>query len=841
MKAGARSGFPRPPIARGDILQNKPEMRQLIENIAHDCLLALRILRRSPSLSAVIILSLAIGIGANTAIFSVTETLLLRPLPYAEPDRLAVLWVRSPAQGINEDWLSPGEYLDIQSRNHVFQELAIARGDSFNLTGRPNPERIEGLRANSAFFHILGAKAMLGHLPGPEVYRPGGPLSAVMTWSVWKRLFEGNTGIIGRALTLNGRTCTVAAVLGPEFSLTSDIFRVVGGAHSMEIFVPLQLGPDAAANRFDEAYNVIARLRPGISPDQAQADITAIAAQIRQQDRRDPAFTVSVVPLVEQVVGNVRRAVLVLMASVGLVLLVACANVANLLLSRAVTRSREMAVRMSLGASPASLIRQLVAESVLLSAAGGIAGIFLAWLLIEVLRILVPGNIPRVGEIGIHGTVLVFTFAISLVSGIVFGLAPALRIAELDLNSCLKAGSRSVHSGHVSTRLRNVLVVAELALCLTLLAGAGLTLRSFARLQTVPPGFSPESVISLRLSLRWPRYRSRDEILRFASALEEHLSGAPGLLSSGTISDLPMTASDGWGGLDVEGLTRPADQPELQADLRAASPDYFRTLKIPLLQGRWFTPLDGNSAPDVAIIDEKAARRIWPGQNPLGRRLRISAGKRPWATIVGVTGVVKQNGLDAEPRMAVYFPQAQLVTDSFYVVARTSTAPSAEIAVITRQIHAIDPDLPVYDISTMPDRITKSMARPRFALSMLAAFAGFALILAATGVYGVISYTVTQSTRDIGVRMALGAQRPDILKSVLRRGLILGLAGIATGLAGAFVLTRLMRSMLFEVSPSDPLTFAAVSFFLLLVATTASLVPAVRASKLDPTAALRDE
>ncbi len=841
MRPARQAAHPSGEDSFGDILQNTAEMRQIIGNIGQDFSFALRILRRSPSLSAVIVLSLAIGIGANTAIFSVAETILLRPLPYADVARLALLWVRSPAQGINQDWLSPGEYLDIRNRSQVFQELAIARGDSFNLTGRANPERVEGLRVNSRFFPVLGARALFGSIPGDEIDQPGGPLNVVMTYSVWRRLFDGNRAVIGRSLTLNGRVCTIVAVLQRGFSLTSDELPVVGGAHAMEIFVPLQLGPNAAANRSEEAYNVIGLLRPGISLERAQSEVAGIAAQIRRQDRRDPSFNISVVPLTEQVTGKVRRALLVLLASVGLVLLVACANVANLLLARAVTRSRETAVRISLGATPGSLIRQLMMESLLLSGAGGIAGILVAWLLIQSLGILAPGSLPRTAEIGINGTVLAFTFTISLVSGLAFGLVPAFRIAELDLHTCLKAGSRSVHSGQLSARFRGILVIAELAFCLILLAAAGLMLRSFARLQTVSPGFNPENVISLRLSLRWPRYRSRDEILRFAAALQDRLGKAPGLRAFATISDLPMTAGDGWGGLDVEGMARSADQPELQADLRAASPDYFRTLKIPLLAGRGFTAFDTNSAPGVAIVDAKAARRIWPGQSPLGRRVRIGTGKASWSTIVGVAGTVKQNGLDAEPRMAVYFPQAQLVTDSFYVVARTNADPATEVTAITREIRAIDPDLPVYDISTMPDRISKSLARPRFALTLLAAFATFALILAGIGVYGVISYLVSQSTRELGVRMALGAQRADILRSVLRRGLILGIAGVAAGLAGAMLLTRLMRAMLFEVSPSDPLTLIGVSLFLLFVAAAASLVPAVRASNLDPTAALRDE
>jgi predicted permease len=815
-------------------------MRLLLQDLRY----ALRMLRKNPGLTAVIILSLAIGIGANTALFSVAGTLLLRPLPYPEPSRLAILWLRSPGIGIPQDWPSPGQYIDIQTQNHVFEETALAIGRSFTLIGRPQPERVEGILTSSSMFHLLGAQPLLGRLLGPQDDKPGGPGVAILSYSLWKRLFGADPQVIGRSLNLNGNQVTVAGVLRPEFLLNHEVMPTVAGIDKVEILLPLPLGADAVKNRGDENYNIMARVKPGISMRQAQADIDVIATRIREIDKRDRTFTISVVPLLDQVVGDVRRAVLVLMGSVSLVLLIACANVANLLLSRATGRQKEVAIRTALGAGMARLVRQLLTESVLLGILGGAAGLLIAWWSLYVLRTINPGNIPRIEAIGIDGGVLVFTFGIAILTGILFGVAPAFRAAKVDLNTGLKAGGRaSQGAGGFNTarhRLRSLLVVSELALSLMLLIGAGLLIRSFLRLQSVPPGFNPDHVISARLSVGGPKYRGDKAVAQFYQALAERLARLPGVKSQGAVSALPFTSSVGWGGIQVEGYTPPPTEPELQVDFRAATTDYFRTMEIPLRAGRFFSEHDVTGAPPVVLIDDKFAQRFYAHDNPVGKRLRFGT-KAPWMTIAGVVGTVKQYGLEVDGRMVMYLPEGQQAFNGMYIVARTATDPAGLAGALTREVHAIDPDVPVYDARTMQDRLYDSLARQRFAMTMLLAFAIFAMILAAVGVYGVMSYLVTQGTHDIGVRIALGAGRRNILRMVVSQGVQLAATGIAAGLVGAFALTRVMATLLFGVSTTDAVTFSAVPGFLAVVAIVASYLPARRATKVDPMIALREE
>jgi predicted permease len=809
---------------------------------------ALRGFRRAPLFALVAVLSLAIGIGANSAIFSVVNALLLRPLPYPDPDRLAILWLRSPGINIPQDWPSPGQYIDVQNENRSFEEMSISQGGSATLAGLDQPERVELLLTSSSLFHLLGAKPLHGRLLLPEDDKPGKAPVAILSYVIWQRLFHSDPKIVGASITLNGvggigagenkNQFTVAGILPRDFLLNDEIMPTVSSTRRMDIFLPLPFGADAVNNRGDENYNLMARLKPGVTMAQAKADVAVIASRIREKDKRDRTFTIDVVPLMEQVVGDVRRALLVLLGSVALVLLIACSNVANLLLSRSTGRQKEVAVRTALGASWTRVVRQLLTESVLLSLAGGAAGLLIAEWSLYIVRTINPGNIPRLEVIGIDAHVLAFTFAVAILTGIVFGLAPALRSVNLDLSSALKSGGRSSQGdGGFSLsrhRLRGLLVVSELALSLMLLIGAGLLIRSFVRLQSVSPGFNPDHVISMRLGAGNHRFPNPDDSNAFFRALIQKASATPGVNSAGTVTSLPFTSSVGWGGVDIEGYT-PAPGEEIQVDQRAASPDYFQTMQVPLLQGRFFNDHDYEpKAPQVCIIDQHFATRFWPNQSPLGKRIGNPKNR---ATIIGVVSVVKEYGLAVDPRMAFYRPSA----GGEYFVARTSLEPTAVSQNIVRALHEADPSRPIYEIRTMQDRMADSMARERFSTIMLGAFAAFALILAAIGVYGVMSYLETQSRHDIGLRIALGAQRSTILWLVVRQGMELALSGIVLGLIGAMALTRVMSSLLFGISPRDIATFSTVPIILAAIALAATYIPAWRATEVDPMLVLREE
>jgi predicted permease len=807
-----------------------------------------RTLIKNPGLALVIVLSLALGIGANTAIFSVTSALLLKPLPYPQPERLTILWLRSPGLGIPQDWPSPGEYMDIKTRNHVFEETALAQGRTATLTGIDQPERVELITGTTSLFHMLGAKSFIGRMFIPQEDLPGQPLTAMLSYGFWKRKFGGDPKALGTTLNLNGRQFTVVGILAPSFSLPHDVMPTIGGIEKGDIFTPLPLGPDAVNDRGNENFNVMARMKPGVTPQEAQADVDVIAARIRQIDKRDPTFTISVVPLLEQVVGNVRRTVLVLFGAVGLVLLIACANVANLLLARASGRQKEIAVRAALGASRVRLVRQMLTESVFLSVLGGTVGIWIAAWSLYAVRTINPGNIPRLSDVAIDGTVLVFTLAVSVLTGIVFGLVPALRVSRTDLNTTLKAGGRSGTDGgglHAARdKMRGLLVTVEIALSLMLLVGAGLLVRSFARLQSVAPGFTPDHMISMGVTASGAKYKEPKVRAQFFQDIGDRIRALPGVISEGAVGQLPLTNSISWGGMDVEGYTPSSNEPELQLDQRQADATYFQTMRIPLIAGRYFSLSDTDTSQQVVLIDEKMAKRFWPKGDAIGKRVRPGGGpnnKNPWHTIVGIVGIVKQYGLDLDTRMVVYYPETQNPTYFMYVVARTSGDPAALSGAIIGQIHVIDPNLPVFDVSTMDARVSRSLARQRFSMDMLGAFAGFALLLAAVGVYGVMSYLVTQGTRDIGVRVALGAQQSDILRLVLKQGMMLAFVGIIAGLAGAAALSRVMGSLLFGVASTDFATFTSVAVLLALIAFAACYIPARRAMRVDPLVALRYE
>ena len=810
---------------------------------------AIRTLRRSAGLTAVIVMSLAIGIGANTAIFSVVNALLLKPLPYPDPDRLVVLWLRSPGINIPQDWPSPGQYTDVKNENRSFDEMSISQGRSGTLLGLEQPERVEILLTSSTLFQMLGAKALYGRLLAAGDEMPGKHTVTVLSHGFWKRAFGGDPGIVGKTVRLNNfgvpgggdtkNQFEVVGVLAPNVLLNHEIMPTVASIQQMDVFLPLAFSKDPATLRGDENYNIMARLKPGVTLAQADDDVAAIAARIREKDKRDRTFTIDVVSLVESVVGNVRLAVLVLLGSVTLVLLIACANVANLLLTRASGRQKEVAVRTALGASWHRLARQLLTESVLLGVLGGTAGLLIAYGALQVVRATNPGNIPRLDAIALDGSVLAFTLAVSVVTGILFGLAPAVRAVRVDLISSMKAGGRSTQGdgglGSSRRRLRSVLVVAEVAISLMLLIGAGLLLRSFVRLQNVSPGFDPGGVISMRVGVSTRQFADRDASLAFYRPFGEALAAVPGVTMRGAVSALPFTSSVGWGSINVEGWT-PEPGQELQVDQRAATTQYFQTMRIPLVQGRSFTDADlTTNAEPVAVIDEKFAQRFWPNGDALGRHLWFDPARK--MRIIGVVGAVKQYGLNIDGRIVLYRPTA----NAQWHVVRTSSNPSTIARDIVRRIHELDPTITVVDIQPMADRMSQSMARQRFSTMMLGAFALFALLLAVMGVYGVMSHLVTQGSHDIGVRMALGAERSRILTMVLRQGMELTGAGIVLGLAGAALLTRVMASLLFGVSTTDIATFFSVPLVLIATAALASYIPALRATRVNPVTALRDE
>jgi len=809
-----------------------------VNSLLQDCRYAVRVLRKNLGVTVVVVLSLAIGIGANSAIFSVVDALLLRPLPYPESERLANIWLHSPGAGINRDWLSQWQYTRIREENHSFDETAIARLIGWSLTGRARPERLRGMRCSSSLLRMLGARPYIGRLLLPEEDRPEAPHVVILSYGLWQRLFSGDRKVLGKSIVLENNTYTVVGVMSPEFRLSTEALPALGRIEGMEIYLPFRFDP---ADRIHEWCNVVVRLKRGVSLEQAQADLDAIAARIREVEGRDRTFGMRVVGLQDQVVGDVRRVVLVLWGSVGLVLLIACANVANLLVARAAGRTKEIAVRTAMGARGLRIARQLLTESVLLALTGGAAGLAIARLTLYVVRAMNPGNIPRLEEIGINISVLAFTFGISLVVGVLFGIAPIWHAMRVDVNGSLKPGGGQGSTGGglrlTRHRLRGLLVASELALSLMLLVGAGLLIRSFTRLQNTPLGFNTDHVLSMTVVPSGPRYQDHAAVAQFYREIGERIGRLPGVISQGRISELPLTGERGWGPIGGVEAYMPRTGEEVLVDSHEVSADYFRTMEIPLLNGRFFSEQDAvGGATRVVIIDARFAHRFWPHEDPIGKYV-WSDRKMP-GTIVGVVGAVRQYGLADEGKLTLYECRD---FDRMHLVVRTSTDPASLTDAIRNEIRAVEPDSVIYNVGTMEARLHGSLARQRFAMVMLGALAAFALVLAAVGVYGVMSYLVAQSTRDIGVRMALGAQAADIVGMVVRQGMTLGGIGIAGGLTGAALLTRVMSSLLFGVSPTDAVTFSAVAVILAAVTLVATLIPATRAMRVDPMVMLREE
>lgn len=812
-----------------------------------------RALGRAPGLTLAAVVSLALGIGANTAIFSVTSALLLRPLPYASPEGLVILWNRSPGLHITEDWFSTAQYFDVRTRHSGFDQLAIALGANANLTGDGQPERVGTIRVSSNLLPMLGASAAHGRLLEPREDAPGAPPVAVLGHGLWTRRFGRDLSVINRVITINGLSHTVVGVLPSTFSLPREVLPTLGVVEDGDIFLPLPLDEAAATVRTREDYNLIGRLKAGVTIASAQAEMDALTASLRREhpDVYPPngGLTFSVVPLLEQVVGDVRPILWTLAAAVACVLLIACANVANLLLARALDRRREMAVRVALGAGRGHIVRQLLTESLLLSLAGGAGGILLAYAGIRWIQALQPANVPRLGAIAIDGPVLAFTLVISVAAGVLFGLAPIVSggIGQRVDAQALGHGARgSSGAGALWGRghhLRRALVAGELALAVLLVIGAALLVRSFARLQEVSPGFNPDRVLTMELTLTGQRYPTAVPVRDTYRQLWERLDALPAVEMSGGVTALPFSNFFAWGPITIEGRIPPSGEVFINADMRTVGGRYFETMQIPLLRGRLFTEADTTDQPRVVIIDARLARDLFPDQDPIGRRLKFGDANStsPWETIVGIVGQVTQYALDADSRIALYRPITQSGARSLFVVARTSTDPRGVMGAATQVVRDLDPALPIYRMMTMSDRVDDSLVRRRFSMMLISLFAGTALVLAVVGIGGVMSYVVTQGTRDLGIRLALGAAPRAILGLVLRQGLLVALAGIGLGVLGALAASRVIEGLLFGVPPADPMTFVTIPLALLLTAAVAVFIPARRASCIDPLTALRQD
>ena len=799
----------------------------------------LRMLVKNPGFTAVAVLTLALGIGANTAIFSVLNAVLFRPLPYPQPERLVKVWMRFTGIGLpnDENAVSVPEFRDVQTLNKSFADVALFSDDAFNIGVKGTPERIGGEDVTPSLFSILGAQARVGRTFLPEEGQPGHDHEVLLAYGLWQRAYAGDPNVIGRTIRVNNLPYTVVGVMPPGFDYPNQAEMWAPLA-----FAPADLAPD---NRGNHGYELLARLKPSLSMAQVKEDMDRVGKTMVEQNPSYPykqfGFAIILHSLLDETVGESRTSLWVLMAAVALVLLIACANVANLLLVRSVGRQKETAVRMALGASPSRLARQLLTESILLALLGAVAGLAVAPWALRVLVTLGAAALPRVIGARIDGWVLVFTLVVALATGILFGLAPVLGAASRGTYDALKGGSRST-SGTPANQLRRWLVAGEAALSLILLAGAGLLVRSFVRILEVDPGFRPEGVLTMRVSLPDAKYSKPEQISGFYRDLLGRIQSLPGVESAGAVSALPLTNQNS-GTVTVDTQAVPFDKTTPEADWRPVTPGYFKAMGIPLIRGRYFSDDDSESSPPVAIVDETMAETYWPHEDPIGKRIHTGGrmATRPWSTIVGVVRHVRNRTLEARSRVELYWPEAQRPYSSMALAVHTSGDPMSLATTVEKEVLAVDAEQPVYRVRTMTEVMSDSVARRRLALVLLAVFSGLALVLASVGIYGVSAYWVTQRQQEIGLRMALGARPGQVLGLVIGQGMSLILAGLGVGLVGALVLTRWMGSLLFSVRPSDPLALGGAALLLTGVALIANYVPARRATKVDPMAALRYE
>ena len=814
-----------------------------MDTLLQDLRYSVRRLAKSPGFTAIVVLTLALGIGANTAIFSAVNAVLLRPLPYGEPQRLVTIEHLYPSLELEAPVSAPG-FLDYQRKSRSFESMAVQTGWQAILTGVDDPVRMRGQRVTGQFFSTLRVPALLGRTIQPGEDSPGRERVAVLSYEAWRRIFGGAPDIVGRSLALNGESYEVVGVMPSGFR---DFF-----SRNAEIWAPLVFRPEQMTdeNRTSEFLNLTARMRPGVPLEQAAGEIRTLAEQLKRDypDSYPSDWSLLVTPLGIQATGDIRPALLVLLGAVGFVLLIACANVANLLLARAAARSKEIAVRTALGATRERLLRQLLTESLLVSLAGGAVGLLLAYAGVRALVALDVGNLPRSDEIGIDATVTLFTLLVSLLAGVLFGLAPAIHTATPNLHGALKEGGRGTTADRGSHALRRSLVVTEVALALTLLTGAGLLLKSFARLQQVDPGFDPSNVLTFNLALPQTRYPSDTAQAAFFEQVLPAIARIPGVTGAGATTVMPFGGNWATGSFEIEGYQPPEDQPGPWGDIRIVSPSFFETLRIPLLRGRYLTDQDREGTRPVAVIDQEFVRRYWPGEEPLGKRFTFGppdgvsdTTRNEWIEVVGVVGHTAHEGLDADARLQLYLPYRQVAQPFMAIAVRTQGSPERYVNLVRAAVRSVDPDQPISDVNGMEELLSRSVGQRRLSMMLLSLFSGIALVLASVGIYGVMSYSVTQRARELGVRIALGADRSDVLRLVLRQGMGLALVGIGIGLGAALGLTRLIESQLYGVAATDPLTFALVAGVLAATALLANLLPAVRAMRMDPAVVLREE
>ena len=812
-----------------------------MDTLFQDIRFGLRMLLKAPGFSAVAVIVLALGIGANSAIFSVVNAVLLRPLPYPQPDRLVQVWHTPPQSsfpGMTRFSVSPANYLDWVSQGRSFEQMAIYGFAALNLTGKGEPESIIASRVSSNFFSVLRTQPMAGRVFSSEEDSSGHGKVVVISHSFWQSHFAADPNAIGQTISLNSEPYTVVGIMPAKFAFPTSS----DPKFQTQMWTPLAWTDKDRAVRGNHNYLVIGRLKLDANLEQAKTEMNTISSRLEQQfPADDKGWGATVIPMREQMVGEVRSALMILLGAVGFVLLIACANVANLVLVKTLARQKEIAIRTALGASSARVLRQILAETLMLSLCGGVLGLVIAHFGVRLIVAFLAQRLPFAANISLDVPVLGFTLLVSLLTGVIAGVVPAFRATKTNLNDSLKAGVGRTDADSGGNRTRSVLVVSEMALSLVLLIGAGLMIRSLSHLRNVDPGMDTHNVTTADLQLSMVKYAKPVQQFAFYDQLLQRLRALPGVESASAIDIMPMAGGGSTQPIAVEGrpMVPMAEQPEVA--VRVAEPDFMRTMRIPLLQGRMLTTADTEDRPQVILISDAMAKRIWPGENPIGKRLTMTFFPEKVREVVGVVGNVKQDGLDVtDPTATLYLPMAQAARP-FMTVAMRAAQPANLASAIANAVHEIDREQPVNDVVTMDMVLADSISHQRFNMLLLGAFAGLALLLAAIGLYSVLAYSVRRRVREIGVRMALGAQRMDVIRMILGQGVRLAFIGVVIGVAAAFILTRLMASQLFQVSATDPLTFIGVAVMLVLVAIAACYIPARRAAKVDPMVALRYE